>query len=139
MSPIDQQMNSVSINLLEIGDKARSKSELYRILTVEGALYLPPYKFWSVDFMADKYRRQADGESYSFIVLQSMLYRPWNQRKWRYVAFRILKDWGPRTCWSFWLRTAMLWTTCLPNIPRSIWIVNGLEISVLTYLYLIYR
>ena len=46
-------MERVSINLLEVGDKARSKSELYKILTVEGGLYLPPYKFWSVDFMAD--------------------------------------------------------------------------------------
>ena len=46
-------MERVSINLLEIGDKALSKSELYKILMVEDALYLNPYKFWSVDFMAD--------------------------------------------------------------------------------------
>ena len=46
-------MERISISLLEVGDKARSKSELYKILTVEGALYLPPYKFCSVNFMAD--------------------------------------------------------------------------------------
>ena len=46
-------MEKVSINLLEVGDKARTKGELYRILTAEGHLYLPPYKYCSVDFMAD--------------------------------------------------------------------------------------
>ena len=41
------------MNLLEVGDKAKSKIELYRILTSEGNLYLPPYKYCSVDFIAD--------------------------------------------------------------------------------------
>ena len=34
-----------TINLLEIGNKARSKAEIYRLLTVDGRLYLPPYKY----------------------------------------------------------------------------------------------
>ena len=46
-------MEKVSINLLEVDDKARTKEELYRILTAEGHLYLPPYKYFSVDFMTD--------------------------------------------------------------------------------------
>ena len=38
-------MDSTAIvNLLELGSKARSKSELYRLLTHEANLYLPPYK-----------------------------------------------------------------------------------------------
>ena len=46
-------MEKVNLNLIDVGGKARSKSELYKLLTVEGHLYLPPYKFCSVDFMAD--------------------------------------------------------------------------------------
>ena len=37
-------MEQQDLNLLNIGAKAQSKSELYRILVVEGGLYLPPLK-----------------------------------------------------------------------------------------------
>ena len=47
------RMETVQVNLLNLGDKARSKYELYKMLTVEGHMYMPPYKYWSVDFMAD--------------------------------------------------------------------------------------
>ena len=40
------------INLRELGVKAKSKLELYRMLTVEGHLFLPPYRYCPVDFMA---------------------------------------------------------------------------------------
>jgi hypothetical protein len=33
------------VNLLEVGGKAQSKADLYKILTCEGGLYLPPYKY----------------------------------------------------------------------------------------------
>ena len=46
-------MEKVSLNLLDVEGKARSKSELYKLLTVEGHLYLPPYKFCNFEFMAD--------------------------------------------------------------------------------------
>ena len=39
-------------NLRELGIKAKSKVELYRILTVEGHLFLPPYRCCPADFMA---------------------------------------------------------------------------------------
>ena len=41
------------INLLELGAKCRSKYELYRLLTWEANLFLPPYKEWSVEFITD--------------------------------------------------------------------------------------
>ena len=46
-------MEKVSISLLEVGDKARSKAELFSLLTTEGHLYLPPYKYCSIEFIAD--------------------------------------------------------------------------------------
>ena len=46
-------MEWVSINLFEVGDKVRSKSELHKVLTAEGGFYFPPYKYWSADFMVD--------------------------------------------------------------------------------------
>ena len=41
------------INLLDLGSKARSKAEHYRLLTAEEFLYLPPYKQCPIDFIAD--------------------------------------------------------------------------------------
>ena len=38
-------MEKMTLNLLEIGGKARTKYDLYNILTCEGHLYLPPYKY----------------------------------------------------------------------------------------------
>ena len=35
-------MDSTRINLLELGCKSQSKSELYRLLIVEGGMHLPP-------------------------------------------------------------------------------------------------
>ena len=41
------------INLLEIGNAAKSKHELYRILTVEGGMNLPPEKECSMTFISE--------------------------------------------------------------------------------------
>ena len=43
----------VAVNLLDLGSKARSKYEVYKILTNEGNLYLPPYKECSIEFITD--------------------------------------------------------------------------------------
>ena len=43
----------VYINLLEVGKKARSNTELYWLLTSEDHLYLSPNKNWSIDFITD--------------------------------------------------------------------------------------
>ena len=61
-------MEKVTLNLIEVGGKARYKSEFYRLLTMDGNLYLPPYKHCSVDLMADiiEGRRNVFNFSYSF-------------------------------------------------------------------------
>ena len=46
-------MEKKRVNLLDLGSKARSKPELFRLLTAEGQLYLPPYKLCPIDFIAD--------------------------------------------------------------------------------------
>ena len=46
-------MDQGFVNLIELGGKARSKAELYKLLTAEGQLYLHPYKIRPVDFIAD--------------------------------------------------------------------------------------
>ena len=46
-------MERTSINLEEVGNKAKSKWELYRLLTVEGGLYLPPEDQTNMEFISD--------------------------------------------------------------------------------------
>ena len=46
-------MEKKSINLLNVGTKAQSKSEMYRALTVEGGFYLPPLKETTMEFISD--------------------------------------------------------------------------------------
>ena len=43
--------NRINLNMLSI--KARTKNELYRILTTEAGLYLPPQKETSIYFVRD--------------------------------------------------------------------------------------
>ena len=43
---------SKCINILQVGTKAQSKKEIYRILVVEGGLYLPPEKEISMLFIS---------------------------------------------------------------------------------------
>ena len=42
-----------SLNLVEVGNKAKSKWELYRLLTVEGCLYFPPEDETNMEFISD--------------------------------------------------------------------------------------
>ena len=51
-------MESVKINLSSLGTKARSKAEMYRILTWEANLYLPPQKETSMYFVRDVIRKK---------------------------------------------------------------------------------
>ena len=43
----------ITINLNQLGSKARSKNEMYRLLTVEAKIYLPPQKECSIYFIRD--------------------------------------------------------------------------------------
>ena len=46
-------MESKTVDLSFIGTKAKSKAELYRLLTVEGMLYLPPQEYTTMSFISD--------------------------------------------------------------------------------------
>ena len=46
-------MESTKINVMMLGDKVQSKHELYRLLTVEVNLYLPPEKETSIYFIRE--------------------------------------------------------------------------------------
>ena len=47
------KMEISNVNLLDIGSKAQSKLELYRLLVVEGRMYLPPENQCSMDFISE--------------------------------------------------------------------------------------
>ena len=44
-------MERSAIDLLELGSKAQSKSELHRLLVVKEGMYLPPEDQCSMDFV----------------------------------------------------------------------------------------
>ena len=46
-------METSRVNLAEVGIKAKSFSELYRMLTVERGLYLPPAEYINMSFISD--------------------------------------------------------------------------------------
>ena len=46
-------MERRTINVHNLGLKARTKNELYRLLTVETDMYLPPQKETSIYFVRD--------------------------------------------------------------------------------------
>ena len=75
------RIETVQVNLLNLGGKARSRYELYKMLIVEGHLYLPPYKYWSVDFMADIIEGKKK-VCQSFILLCLIWYRLLSTRIW---------------------------------------------------------
>ena len=43
----------MTTNVNQLGTKAKSKNEMYRILTVEAKIYLPPQKECSIYFIRD--------------------------------------------------------------------------------------
>ena len=46
-------MERASLNLNMLGLKARTKNEMYRLLTTEANLYLPPQRETSIYFVRD--------------------------------------------------------------------------------------
>ena len=46
-------MDSATLNIYLLGIKAKTKSEMYRLLTVEAQLNLPPQKECSIYFVRD--------------------------------------------------------------------------------------
>ena len=41
------------LTVTDVGVKAKSKLEVYRILTTEGGIYLPPSKEWNYQYIRD--------------------------------------------------------------------------------------
>ena len=65
------------INFLEIGNNAKSKYEIYRILTVEGGMYLPPEKECSMTFISEIWigdKKVGSSLTHSLIKLIQVLY-----------------------------------------------------------------
>ena len=46
-------MEKVYFNVSELGIKARTKSELYKLLTIERKLFLPPASDTSIEFIGE--------------------------------------------------------------------------------------
>ena len=119
-------MEKVSVNLLSVSGKARSKCELYKIMTVDGLLYLPPYKYWTIEFMADI----IEGSRVVSLFLQ----------EYTYITFRLLKPSKSsseacptylalelRTWLSFLFRTVIGNEICLQSMPKLLYIGIGLQ------------
>ena len=119
------RMEKVTLNLLEIRGKARSKYELYNILTCEGHLYLPPFKYCSVNFMADILEGKIKvcfRHLHIWIISKCRLLII---RTSSFAVFLTSEVWGLQICLNFWSTIAMLNTICLQNMIRSYSIENG--------------
>ena len=46
-------MENTKLNIRDLGSKFRSKNEIYRFLTSEADMHLPPQKEWSIYFVRD--------------------------------------------------------------------------------------
>ena len=66
----------MTINVSQLGTKAKSKIEMYRILTVEAKIYLPPQKECSIYFIIDIfYGRKKVDISLLLISMSGFIYR----------------------------------------------------------------
>ena len=72
---------SVSINLLDLGSKARSKGELYKLLTSDANLYLPPYKECTIEFITDYLEGKKKVLDYVVLFTNLAKYRFWTPAK----------------------------------------------------------
>lgn len=51
-------MDSEELNLLEVGSKVQTKSDMYRALVVEGGMFLPPEKEASMLFISQLFTKE---------------------------------------------------------------------------------
>ena len=62
-------MKSTSLNLVEVGNKAKNKWELYCLLLVKGGLYLPLNNQTSMEFISDVFFDEKKIRNLSFICI----------------------------------------------------------------------
>ena len=66
-------MERTSLNLVEVRNKVKSKEELYRLLTVEGCLYLSPEGQANMEFISDAFFNEKK-VSKQIILSDNMIY-----------------------------------------------------------------
>ena len=123
------QIEKVTLNLIEVRGKARSKSELYNLLTMDGHLYLPPYKYCSVDFMADiiEGKRKVGTQT---AALCFILIRHSKQKMLWFDIYPILLDLDMKTWLISWSMTVIQNIIFHPYTIRLFCIMTGFLISV---------
>ena len=49
----EEKNNRIDMHISKLSTAARSKAEVYRLLTYQGKLYLPPSSYANADFVSD--------------------------------------------------------------------------------------
>ena len=126
---LPSKIEKATLNLIEVGGKARSKSELYKLFTFDGHLYLPPYKYCFVDFMADiiEGKRKVGTQT---AALSFILIRHSKQKMLWLDIYPILLDLEQKTWLIAWSMTVIQNIIFHPSIIRLFCIVTGFLISV---------
>ena len=71
----------MTINVSQLGTKAKSKNEMYRILTVEAKIYLPPQKECSIYFIRDIFHGRKKVDIRLLLISMSGFICRWSQNK----------------------------------------------------------
>ena len=59
----------MTINVSQLGTKAKSKNEMYRILAVEAKICLPPQKECFIYFIRDIFHKKKKGDISLLLIL----------------------------------------------------------------------
>ena len=101
-----------TINLLDFGSNARSKSELYKLLTRETNLYLPMYKELSIEFITEYLEGRKLVRKWFFSFENNLAIKFSRHQRWQSSWSQTSTNWGQRICVDSWLRNAMHRVIC---------------------------
>ena len=68
----EEKNNRIDMNISKLSTVARLKGEVYRLLTYQGKLYLPPKSYANADFVSDvlsSYKKVRLRFSFYFILI----------------------------------------------------------------------
>ena len=117
-----------NLNLLWI--KARTKNELYRLLTPEASLYLPPRKETSIYFVRDIVQGRKKVSRFLHIFFVQAFYMD----EVKPSSFPLIRDWGSKTSSSLLKKRLITEYNISLKITKKLhWINNGLSTYVLYY------